>query len=62
MASTKDALLDEMEKAILSILRDNDATRSERLQAIVAGGKLALIKHKVSGDEDEGSFFSHGRK
>ena len=50
-----DTLVTELEKAVLDQLRKTEG--KERNDAINAGIKLAAIKHRIEGQEDEGNFF-----
>lgn len=51
-----DKFLDDMQAAVLKILK-NPKRKSEHLSAINAGVKLAAIKHRISGGDDEKGFF-----
>lgn len=55
---TPTSLIADLEKAIREVLKDEEATLAEKIQAINAGTRLATARHKISGDDAEGSFFS----
>jgi hypothetical protein len=52
----EDTLMATLEQGIRAVLKDKDASTSERLQAITAGAKLLAVRHKLEGG-DEGGFF-----
>ena len=52
-----DKLLDAMERAVLKILANPKATTKDRIDAIAHGSKLAAIKHKITGPDDDGEYF-----
>jgi hypothetical protein len=52
-----DVFLQELEKSILKILKATKVTKSERIAAITAGTRLALIKHRINGGDDSKGFF-----
>ena len=45
-----------LEAGVERVLRDKEATASERLAAVNAGAKLLMIRFKISGS-DEDNFF-----
>lgn len=49
--------ISKLEAKILMMLEDNDLSVAERIQLINAGTRLAVARHKISGDDEEGSFF-----
>jgi hypothetical protein len=49
-------LLAVLERAVRDTLKSKDAKPSERIAAIQAGAKIALIRHKLA-DADSESFF-----
>jgi len=52
-------LMNELESAVRTVLKDKEARRSERLKAIEVGAKLLEIRHKINGgDTTDGSFFT----
>jgi hypothetical protein len=53
----KSNLIADLELAIRAVLKDANATLAEKIQAINAGTRLATARHKISGDDEEGSFF-----
>lgn len=62
--TTDKALLDAMEKAVISVLEDKKSKAKEKLEAVNAGAKLMQIKHKISGDnvgDEPGNFFNKGK-
>lgn len=52
-----DKFLDEMQAAVLRIVKNKKASKADQLSAINAGVKLAAIRHRVAGDIGEKSFF-----
>lgn len=52
-----DSAVTKLEAKILGMLDDDKLTVSERIQLINAGTRLAVARHKISGDDEEGSFF-----
>lgn len=52
-----DPLLAKLEQHVSKILDDPKSSVRQRQTAIQLGIKLALIKHQIVGDSDEGSFF-----
>lgn len=56
-----DDLITLLEKGIRSVLSNKEATSKEKMEAVNAGTRLLMIKHKISGDSDEpGGFFKQG--
>jgi len=57
---TSDGLLEELERQVRNILRDDSSRKHERLKAIEVGVKLLMIRHKIDGAEggNDGSFFT----
>ena len=52
-----DEFLAALEKGVLDIIKNKKSTKADKLSAINAGVRLAAIKHKVQGgDQDEGFF------
>ena len=50
--------LQVLENGIRSVLENKEATSKEKMDAVNAGTKLMLIKHKISDTgDDAGSFF-----
>jgi hypothetical protein len=49
--------LDTLEREIRKVLKDPDISPSDRLKAIEAGAKLLAVRHKVTGESGDGSFF-----
>jgi hypothetical protein len=45
-----------LEDGIRTVLKNKDASPSERIQAVTAGAKLLMIKHKISGSDEKGFF------
>jgi hypothetical protein len=57
--NNSDALLTEMEKQVLSMLKKPRLTHGERLKAIEAGAKVLMIRHKIQdGGQTDGAFFA----
>jgi hypothetical protein len=54
--TAKPELLDVLETAVRDVLSSKEAKPSERVAAIQAGAKIALIRHKLT-DTDSESFF-----
>jgi hypothetical protein len=52
-----DKFLDILEEGVKDVLKDKDCAQSDRVAAINAGVKVAMIRHRISGS-DEDSFFS----
>jgi hypothetical protein len=51
-----------LEQGIRDVLQNKKASMKDRINAINAGTKLMLIKHKISDTGDEaGSFFNKGK-
>lgn len=46
-----------LETAVREVLKDKRATPAERIQAIGAGSRLLVIRHRIGGGEEE-NFFS----
>jgi hypothetical protein len=46
-----------LEKGVKKVLKDNKAENKDVLDAVNAGAKLLLIKHKISGADDDGNIF-----
>lgn len=56
--STKNDFLSVLENGIRDVLKDKKSKARDRMDAVNAGTKLLLIKHKISDTGDEaGSFF-----
>jgi hypothetical protein len=51
-----DAFLKVLEKGVKDVLGNKDSQPSERIAAIAAGVKIAMVRFKISGG-DEKSFF-----
>ena len=45
-----------LEQGVRAVMRDKDADRAEKLQAINAGAKLLAIRHKIEGNDGAGFF------
>ena len=50
------AFLKVLKKGVRDVISDKDSTPGERVAAINAGVKIAMVVHKISG-ADEDSFF-----
>jgi hypothetical protein len=58
--NSDDKFLKELEAGVRAILVNRKASKSEKLQAITAGVKVAQIRHKISGSgEEEKGFFGN---
>lgn len=55
-ADPPDKFLDVLEEGVKKVLNDSKSKPSERIAAIAAGVKVAMIRHRISGG-DEDSFF-----
>jgi hypothetical protein len=53
-----DGLLDDLEEAVRKIIKNRKSTKAEKLSAITAGVKVAQIRHKITGGEEEKGFFN----
>lgn len=57
--------LQKMQEGITAILSDDKATISDRIDAITAGTKIMMVKHKIKDDGGKenggGKFFGKGR-
>jgi hypothetical protein len=51
-----DKFLDILEQGVKDVLKDSECAQSDRVAAINAGVKVAMIRHRISGG-DEDSFF-----
>jgi hypothetical protein len=51
-----DKLLEALEDAVLAALHSEGKDRND---AIANGIKLAAIKHRIAGNEDDGDYFGH---
>jgi hypothetical protein len=51
-----DVFLQELEDGVRKILKSQKATKADKLSAITAGVKIAAIKHKINGGDEEGFF------
>ncbi len=47
----------DLEEAIRVVLKDENATTAERIAAINAGTRLETARFKISGSDEEGSFY-----
>ena len=55
-ADTPDKFLDVLEEGVKKVLNDTASKPSERIAAIAAGVKVAMIRHRISGGDEEGFF------
>jgi hypothetical protein len=55
--ASDDVLLTALEVAALKIMKSNKSTTAEKLSAINAGTRIAAIKHRVSGGNDDSEGF-----
>jgi len=53
-----DVFITEIEAAIMKTLKDRKTSAKDRNAAIANGIKLAMIKHRINPDDDQGEFFS----
>lgn len=53
----EDQFLAELEAGVRGILKNRKATKAEKLSAITAGVKVAQIKHRINGGDDDKGFF-----
>lgn len=56
-ADAPDKFLDTLEEGVRKVLDDSNSKPSERIAAIAAGVKVAMIRHRISGGGDEDGFF-----
>jgi len=60
-----DTFLSDLEEGVRAILRDANASAAEKLKAIEAGAKVAMIRHRMTaddGDEAGGNFFDKAKR
>lgn len=55
--AAKDAFLAELEEGVRKIIKSNKSSKAEKLAAINAGVKIAAIRHKINGGDDDQGFF-----
>ena len=53
----EDEFIELLEQGVTKVLKTKGAEPKDILDAVNAGAKLLLIKHKISGSGDDGSFF-----
>ena len=51
-----DDFLTVLEEGIRAVLKGKKVSPTERIQAVAAGAKLLMIKHRISGDDAKGFF------
>lgn len=56
-AGGDDKFLDDLEAAVRAIIRNKKASKSDQLSAIGHGVKLAAIRHRITGGDNEKGFF-----
>lgn len=62
MTKPTDDFMSILESGIKDVLKDKKSSAKERMDAVNAGTKLMLIKHKISDTGDEaGSFFNRSK-
>ena len=49
-----------LEEGVREVLRDPKSKVADRLKALDAGAKLLMVRHKIEGGNDGGSFFTSG--
>jgi hypothetical protein len=49
--------ISKLEAKILEMLEDDALSIAERIQLLNAGTRLAVARHKIVGDDKEGSYF-----
>jgi hypothetical protein len=47
-----------LEKGVKAVLNNSDATSGEKVAAIAAGVKIAIVRYRISGDSEKGFFDS----
>ncbi len=55
--STEKTLIDVLDQGVRDVLADAKATAKDKVDAVNAGAKLLMIKHKISLGEEDGAFF-----
>lgn len=45
-----------LERGVRAVLRDKGAKPAEKIAAVVAGTKIAMIRHRIEEDNDTGFF------
>lgn len=56
-ANADDEFLKELEAGVRKIIRSNKSSKADKLSAINAGVKIAAIRHKINGGNDDQGFF-----
>jgi ribosomal protein S6E (S10) len=56
-SAENDKFLDDLETAVRRIITNKKASKADQLSAINAGVKIAAIKHKIRGGDDDKGFF-----
>lgn len=51
-----DKFLDILEQGVKDVLKDHECDQSDRVAAINAEVKVAMIRHRISGGDEEGFF------
>ncbi len=54
--ATEKTLIDVLDQGVRDVLADTKATAKDKVDAVNAGAKLLMIKHKISLGEDDGTF------
>jgi hypothetical protein len=52
-----DDFLGDLEQAIRKIITNRKSSKADKLSAINAGVRLAQVRHKVTGGDDDKGFF-----
>jgi hypothetical protein len=52
-----DDFLAVLEKGVRDIIKNRKSSKADRLSAINAGVKVAQIRHRINGGDDEKGFF-----
>lgn len=51
-----DSFMAVLEEGIRAVLKAKKCSAAERIQAVTAGAKLLMIKHRISGSDETGFF------
>lgn len=55
--TSDDKMVELLEQGIKDVLGDPKSMPADKIRAVEAGTKLQLMKHKVSGGQDDGNYF-----
>lgn len=57
-----DPLLVDIETAVRDVLKTEGLETADRLKAIDSATRLAMVKHKINGSDDDEGFFGGSKK